>query len=193
MPLKDKIERAKETTLKIIDSSDLDEAAKMYYADLTVQAAEGTNGLTEKEKLQNVSETCFTLTNIIVQQNCKSHNEFGILSKKLDDLAQGQNTLTANQNGLAAKIEVLDSKLSSISDRLDQNDADTKTLMDKMNNVESRSTSDFVAEKDGEKSRLEIMLNGIRNLSWYWPAALVAIFAIIAYHPEILEFLKKIF
>ena len=65
--MQDKIKHQLEGTLQKIDESKkLNETDKVLYRDLLQSAADGTNGLTEKDKLQNVSETCFTITQLLI-------------------------------------------------------------------------------------------------------------------------------
>ena len=64
---KDKIQNQLESTLcKIDESKKLEETDKVLYRSLLQDAAEGTNGLTEKDKLQNVSETVFTIVQLLI-------------------------------------------------------------------------------------------------------------------------------
>lgn len=172
MALRDNVKSGEESTLKIIDDSNLDEVQKTYYRNLIVKAAEGTNGLSKEEKLQSVSETCFSLVELNIKRDCKSHDEYSNLVKKIDD-----------------KFDDFGKKLDNISNRLDKNDIDTaklKTLVEDSN--VARSTEN--EETDG---KIDSLLLAISKLKWYWPAALVAIFGIIAYHPQLLDFIKKLF
>lgn len=172
MALRDNVKSGEESTLKIIDDSSLDEVQKTYYRNLIVKAAEGTNGLSKEEKLQSVSETCFSLVELNIKRDCKSHDEYSNLVKKIDD-----------------KFDDFGKKLDDISNRLDKNDKDTSKLkaLVEDSNV-ARSTEN--EETDG---KIDSLLLAISKLKWYWPAALVAIFGIIAYHPKMLDFIKSFF
>lgn len=172
MALQDNIKSGEESTLKIIDDSSLDEVSKSYYRNLIVKAAEGTNGLSKEEKLQSVSETCFSLVELNIKRDCKSHDEYSKLVKKIDE-----------------RFDDFGTKLDTISTRLDKNDKDTailkKTVLD--------SNNARVAENEEADGKLDNILLAMSKLKWYWPAALVAIFGIIAYHPQLLDFIKNLF
>lgn len=172
MALRDNIRSGEESTLKIIDESSLDEVQKTYYRNLIVKAAEGTNGLEKEEKLQSVSETCFSLVELNIKRDCKSHDEYSNLVKKIDE-----------------KFDSFGKKLDDITTRLDKNDKDTAELKETLTDSEKTRSADS-DETDG---KLDTLLEAMSKLKWYWPAALVAIFGIIAYHPQLLDFIKKLF
>lgn len=50
---------------RLKDSKNLSVEEKMYLTELVSDAAEGTNGLDEKDKIQNVSETSFKLATLM--------------------------------------------------------------------------------------------------------------------------------
>ena len=172
MALRDNVKSGEESTLKIIDESSLDEVQKTYYRNLIVKAAEGTNGLGKEEKLQSVSETCFSLVELNIKRDCKSYDEYSNLVKKIDE-----------------RFDNFESKLDDITGRLDKNDKDTAALQEVM--IDSNKSRNVENEEIGGKT--DSILVAISKLKWYWPAALVAIFGIIAYHPQLLDFIKNLF
>lgn len=71
--IKDKIKSQTTACLSAIDnSSHLDENDKILFRDLINNAANGTNGLDKEEKLQNVSETVFSLVMLKILDKCTS-------------------------------------------------------------------------------------------------------------------------
>lgn len=64
--MKDKIVIQRDFELqRLKDSKNLSDEEKLYLIDLVSDAADGTNGLDEKDKLQNVSETSFKLATLM--------------------------------------------------------------------------------------------------------------------------------
>ena len=77
MAMKDKIKFQRDLHLERIQkSSSLSNEDKVALTNLVVEASEGTNGLTEHDKLQNVSESTFYLTTAIVNltENLNKNN-----------------------------------------------------------------------------------------------------------------------
>ncbi len=75
---KEKIKHQLESTLlKIDESKKLEETDKVLYRDLLQDCAENTNGKTAEEKLQNTTETVFTIVQLLI----------------LDKLADNKNTI----------------------------------------------------------------------------------------------------
>lgn len=74
--IKDKIQSQTRACLSAIDRSQhLDENDKILFRDLINNAANGTNGLDKEEKLQNVSETVFSLVMLKILDKCASPKE----------------------------------------------------------------------------------------------------------------------
>lgn len=64
---KDKIKtQLKGTLSKIDESKKLEETEKVLYRDLLQDCAENTNGKTQEEKLQGVTESVFTIVQLLV-------------------------------------------------------------------------------------------------------------------------------
>ena len=74
--IKDKIRSQTTACLSAIDNSKhLDENDKILFRDLINNAANGTNGLDKEEKLQNVSETVFSLVMLKILDKCTSNED----------------------------------------------------------------------------------------------------------------------
>lgn len=74
--MQDKIKSNRNAVLSAIDSSThIDENDKILFRDLINNAADGTNGLSQDEKLQNVSETVFSLVMLKILDKCSEPNE----------------------------------------------------------------------------------------------------------------------
>lgn len=74
--LQDKIKSNRNAVLSAIDSSShIDENDKILFRDLINNAADGTNGLTQEQKLQNVSETVFSLVMLKILDKCSVPKE----------------------------------------------------------------------------------------------------------------------
>ena len=69
--MQDKIKSNRNAVLSAIDNSThIDENDKILFRDLINNAADGTNGLGQEEKLQNVSETVFSLVMLKILDKC---------------------------------------------------------------------------------------------------------------------------
>lgn len=74
--LQDKIKSNRNAVLSAIDSSNhIDENDKILFRDLINNAADGTNGLNQEDKLQNVSETVFSLVMLKILDKCSKQKE----------------------------------------------------------------------------------------------------------------------
>ena len=74
--MQDKIKSQRNACLSEIDNSkSLDENDKILFRDLINNAADGTNGLNQEEKLQNVSETVFSLVMLRILDKCSLPKE----------------------------------------------------------------------------------------------------------------------
>lgn len=74
--IQDRIKSQRNACLsKIERSSSIDDADKMLFRDLVNNAADGTNGLSQEQKLQNVSETVFSLVMLKIMDKCSEVRE----------------------------------------------------------------------------------------------------------------------
>lgn len=70
----DRIKSQRDACLDAIDNSNfIDDGDKMMFRDLINNAANGTNGLIHDEKLQNVSETVFSLVMLKILDKCNGY------------------------------------------------------------------------------------------------------------------------
>lgn len=145
MALKPSIEEAKQSTFQVIDNSTLDESTKILYRKTITESAEGTNGLDEKDKLQNVSESCFALSELFVKTDIANHRRFDEVNEKLDSLGD--------------KIDIITAKM------------------------EAQPT---------KRTRLEIVMDGLKNIQWWWAAAITAIVGILTYKDHIMDVLNRL-
>lgn len=182
MAMKEKISLSRDRMIEKINSFDIDEIEKTELTNILIDAAAGTNGLSKDDKLQNVSETVFALAKLDTQgvldrtTSAKKDNELqqNILSltEKIDKVTETLNNIKTN---FSSKIDILNENLS-------KNDVITMSL-----------NNDFENIKKIKRSNLEIFLDGLKNLRWYWAVSAVIITGMIVYKPDVLEFIKKIF
>jgi hypothetical protein len=117
MPLKQSIEDAKQSTFQVIDNSNLDESTKILYRKTITDSAEGTNGLDERGKLQNVSESCFALSELFIKTDIANHRRFDEVNEKLDVLGDKIDILTAKMEAQPQKrsrLEIIMGSLQNI-------------------------------------------------------------------------------
>lgn len=182
MAMKEKIVLARDRMIEKINASEADEPQKAELTNILIDAADGTNGLSKEDKLQNVSETVFALAKLDAQgaldriESAKRDYEIKesikSLADKVDKVAV---SLDQVQTNLSARIDKLDEKISN-------NDEITNQLQ-----------RDFEEVKKIKRTKLEVFLDGLKNLRWYWALTAVLITGMIVYKPNVLEFLKNLF
>lgn len=93
MAMKENIRIRRDMELKFVhESKNLSQDDKVNLTGLITEAAECTNGLTEKEKVQHLSETTFGVTTMlarIAEQLSANNSLTNSLSTKLDSLQRG--------------------------------------------------------------------------------------------------------
>jgi len=171
MAMKEKIVLSRDRMIDEINNSKLSELEKTELTNILIDAADGTNGLSKEDKLQNVSETVFALAKLDTQ---------GAIDRF--ESAARDKELKESISALTDKVDQVVDKLSTVSDQLSVNDEATKKLRD-----------DFEQIKNFKHSRLEIFFDGLQKLRWFWALTAVAITAMIVYKPNVLEFLAKFF
>ena len=169
--MKEKIVLSRDRMIEEINASRMSELEKTELTNILIDAADGTNGLSKEDKLQNVSETVFALAKLDAQ-GAIDRFESAERDKNL------QNSITK----LSEKVDKVVDKLSTVSDQLAVNDEATKKLQ-----------SDFEQIKNFKHSRLEVFFDGLQKLRWFWAPTAVAITAMIVYKPNVLTFLKNLF
>ena len=92
MAIKEKIKSIRDLERDRINASHyLSADEKLELTSLVTDAAECTNGYTEQEKVQNISETTFAITTLIVKimEQLSENNELTkTLAQKVDNLSQ---------------------------------------------------------------------------------------------------------
>lgn len=171
MAMKEKIVLARDRMIEEINGSGMSELEKTELTNIMVDAAEGTNGLSREDKLQNVSETVFALAKLDAQ---------GAIDRF--ESAKRDQELKDSITKLTEKVDGVVDTLSTISERLNKNDEATKKLQ-----------SDFEQVKNFKHSRLEVFFDGLQKLRWFWALTAVAITGMIVYKPNVLQFLKDFF
>lgn len=169
MAMKEKIALGRDRMIDEIKSSDMGDLEKEELTNILVDAADGTNGLSKEDKLQNVSETVFALAKL------DTRGAIDRFESAKRDVAIQESIAVISQ-----KVDSVVDKLSTVSEKLIKNDEITNNLK-----------SEFEEVKKTKKSKLEIFLNGLKNLDWYWAVAATIITGLIVYKPNILEFLKE--
>lgn len=170
MALKEKIALGRDRIIEEIKSSDIGDLEKEELTNIMVDAADGTNGLSKEDKLQNVSETVFALAKLDAR---------GAIDRF--ESAKRDNEIKASISSLSKKVDNVVDKLSSVSEKLSKNDETTNQLK-----------IDFEEVKKIKRTKLEIFLEGIKNLNWYWALTAVVIAGMIIYKPNVLQMIKDL-
>ena len=153
MAMKEKIKFQRDLHLERIQKSDaLSNEDKVALTNLVVEASEGTNGLTEHDKLQNVSESTFYLTTAIVN-------------------------LTENLNRNNVLTEKVARRIDEMEDRFQKIDTSIQTIKDE-NQVKY---SDLVAQVQAKRNIKELNWSDTMKLvlvkPWVWIFAAFFVFS----------------
>lgn len=179
--MKDKIAIARDRKIKEINASDMSDPEKTELTNILIDAADGTNGLSKEEKLQNVSETVFALA----QLNAQGAIDRFESAKRDQELKDSINNLT---NKVDTIVETLGNVQTNLSNRID-NLSDKLSKNDELTN---KLKKDFEEVKEIKRTKLEVFLEGLKNLKWYWALTATIITGMIVYKPNVLEFLKNL-
>ncbi len=171
MAMKEKIVLSRDRMIDGINASKMSELEKTELTNTLIDAADGTNGLSKEDKLQNVSETVFALARLGAQ---------GAIDRF--EAAERDKSLNDGISKVSEKVDQVVNKLSTVSEQLAINDNATKKLQ-----------SDFEQIKSFKRSRLEVFFDGLQKLRWFWAPTAIAITGMIVYKPNILKILKDIF
>lgn len=180
--MKDKIAISRDRMIKEINASGMSEHEKTELTNTLIDAADGTNGLSKEEKLQNVSETVFALAKLDAQGAIDRFES----TKRDQELKDSINNLTDKVDTI---VETLGNVQTNLSNRID-NLSDKLSKNDELTN---KLKKDFEEVKEIKKTKLEVFLEGLKNLNWYWALTATIIIGMIVYKPNVLEFLKNLF
>lgn len=171
MAMKEKIVLSRDRMIDEINASKMSELEKTELTNILIDAADGTNGLSKEDKIQNVSETVFALAKLDAQ---------GAIDRF--ESAERDKNLQNSIMKLSEKVDQVVDKLSTVSDQLADNDKATQKLQ-----------SDFEQIKNFKHSRLEVFFDGLQKLRWFWAPTAIAITGMIVYKPNVLKILKDLF
>lgn len=156
---------------------------------MVCNAAEGTNGLNHQDKLQNVSESSFERTTmmigveekLLVLQNKLENNKTAIDSIK-EELKDNTNQLKTN--------------ISQISNSIDGLSLQIKTLVSQKTSCDQKSAQ--IASQSNQ-AKTSPQQNKIENLSWKDTIKLILVkpwiwiaIALISFSPKCIEILHTI-
>jgi len=175
MAMKEKIALTRDRMVDQINSSGMGGIEKTELANIMVDAAEGTNGLSKEDKLQNVSETVFALAVLDAQGAIERFEA----AKRDREIQESIKTLTG-------KVDDLSDKLSTFSEQLDKNDKETEYLKRDLNR-----------EKEQKESRVKMFFDGLdkifRGGKWYWALVSGLVLMSFIFKQDIVELFKTIF
>ena len=175
MAMKEKIALTRDRMIGQINSSAMGGIEKTELANIMVDAAEGTNGLSKEDKLQNVSETVFALAVLDAQGAIERFEA----AKRDREIQESIKTLTG-------KVDDLSDKLSTFSEQLDKNDKETEYLKRDLNR-----------EKEQKDSRVKLFFDGLdkifRGGKWYWALVSGLVLMSLIFKQDIVELFKTIF
>lgn len=159
--MKDKIKFQRDLHLERIQKSNaLSNEDKVALTNLVVEASEGTNGLTEHDKLQNVSESTFYLTTAIVN-------------------------LTENLNKNNVLTEKVAMHISEMDDQFQKIETNIKTMKDEGQVKYSDLVSQVRAKRNIKDLNWADTMKLVLVKPWIWIFA-----ALFAFSPKAVEILQ---
>lgn len=175
MAMKEKIALTRDRMVDQINSSGMGGIEKTELANIMIDAAEGTNGLSKEDKLQNVSETVFALAVLDAQ---------GAIERF--EAAKRDQEIQASLHTLTGKVDNLSDKLSAFSAQLEKNDKETEFLKRDFNNT-----------REQRESRVKMFFDGLdkifRGGKWYWAIVTAVVLMSLIFKQDIVELIKTIF
>jgi len=162
MAMKEKIKFQRDLHLERIQKSNaLSNEDKVTLTNLVVEASEGTNGLTEHDKLQNVSESTFYLTTAIVN-------------------------LTENLNRNNVLTEKVARHISEMDDQFQKIESNIQTMKDEGQVKYSDLVSQVQAKRNIKELNWQDTIKLVLVKPWVWIFA-----AFFAFSPNAIEILQK--
>lgn len=195
MPLKEITQTRVARVIKKLQDSDLDEIEKAYLIDLNNHAAEGTNGLTPEQKLQNVSETVSALAELDTYGIIDRHTA----AKRDKEIKESIDKLSTKIESIDKRLAVNDEKTDKVAKYLDEADKIVKKIKEA---EETEKTVDMIErtieKKESDKSGVKIKAVGLftdllKKIGWPGCATIVGTISVLAFRPEIIKLFKKIF
>ena len=117
-----------------IETRDIDETRKMVYRSLLEKTRQSTNGRTEKEKIQDMTESLAVMSQIIISRELdqddttKTINE---LSTKVSELQESNSSLQSGIDSLKKSFSDFKSNFKKVEE-LEKENAKPKTVLDKI-------------------------------------------------------------
>lgn len=156
---------------------------------MVCNAAEGTNGLNQQDKLQNVSESSFERTTMMIGVEEK----LLVLENKLE---KNKTAIDSIKEELKDNTNQLKTNISQISNSIDDLSSEIKTLVHQKNSCDQKFAQ--IATQLNQ-TKTPPKQNNIENLSWKDTIKLVLVkpwiwvaISLISFSPKCLEILHVI-
>lgn len=161
-----------------VNASDIDTAQKMFYRQLLDKSKDSTNGRTQTEKIQDITEVVAGLTHLMISKHLDSKDSY----KKLEDVSNDIDNI---------KTEVLE-----IKEDLEKNNEVTFKL-DREHDCGGRFDFDSkikqIEEAVNNKTKFDKIIDFLKNLPWSATVLGLGICALLAFKPEIVSIIKSLF
>lgn len=154
-----------------VNSADIDEAQKMYYRQLLDKSKDSTNGRTQAEKVQDITECLAGVVHLLITRNIDSKNtdqKIDIVKEELDgvksDLEKNNElTFQLNRDHQCGGKYDIDSKIKQIEEA-----AKNRTKFDKI-------------------------IDFLKNMPWSATVLGIGVCALLLFRPEIVNMIKSLF
>lgn len=190
MAIKESIVQRRDACIDSIKASEnFLEEQKQHYIEMVCNAAEGTNGLNQQDKLQNVSESSFERTTMMIGVEEK----LLVLENKLEN---NKTAIDSIKEELKDNTKQLKTNISQISNSIDGLSSQIKTLVSQKTSCDQKFAQ--IASQINQ-AKTHPQQNNIENLSWKNIIKLVLVkpwiwitISLISFSPKCLEILHII-
>ena len=190
MAIKESIVQRRDACIDSIKASEnFLEEQKQHYIEMVCNAAEGTNGLNQQDKLQNVSESSFERTTMMIGVEEK----LLVLENKLEN---NKTAIDSIKEELKDNTKQLKTNISQISNSIDGLSSQIKTMVSQKTSCDQKFAQ--IASQINQ-AKTHPQQNNIENLSWKNIIKLVLVkpwiwitISLISFSPKCLEILHII-
>lgn len=158
-----------------VNTAPIDEAQKMYYRQLLDKSKESTNGRTQEEKTQDLTESMAGVIHLLITRHLDSKSSDELFKTEIKNIKTNLDTL---QKELKLNNDVT-FKLDREHDCGGKFDFDSKIKQ--------------IEEAANNKTKFDKIIDFLKNLPWSATILGLGICALLAFKPEIVSVIKSLF
>lgn len=154
-----------------VNSADIDEAQKMYYRQLLDKSKDSTNGRTQSEKVQDITECLAGVVHLLITRNIDSKCTDQKLDEVKEELEEVKEDLEKNNE--------LTNQLNTDHQCGGKYDIDSKIKQ--------------IEEYAKNRTKFDKLIDFLKNLPWSATVLGLGVCALLAFKPEIVSVIKSLF